>query len=108
MTTVRTHTIVSLVVEEQMQFTWGQLCRACRAEPQQLLDLVQEGLLMPLLPTGDAPEDWRFGGQSLAVARRAMRLRRDFELDPAAAVLVMNLLTEIDDLRRRLLHLGLQ
>jgi chaperone modulatory protein CbpM len=103
MTTVRTHTVIGIVVEEQLQFTWDQLCRACQAEPEQLLALVHEGLLLPI---GNAPENWRFGGQTLAIARRAMRLRRDLDLDAAAAALVMGLLSEIDNLHRRLRNAG--
>lgn len=88
--------VVGLVVEEQVVFSLTELGRAAGAGREQLLTLVEEGLLDP---AGTGPEDWRFGGAALAQARQALRLSRELDLDLRAAVLVMALLAEIAALR---------
>lgn len=92
-----------IVVEEHVIFTLDDLCRATGARSEQLLALVHEGVLEP---AGSGPEDWRFSGPALPRARAALRLLRDFELDPAAAALVLELLGEIEQLRARLQRIG--
>jgi chaperone modulatory protein CbpM len=92
-----------VLVEEEMQFTLAELSHACRADSEQLVLLVREGVLTP---TGDAPPSWRFSGDALRRARAALRLSRDLELDAGAAALVLELLDEIAALRARLRRLG--
>jgi len=92
-----------IVVEEELQFSLADLCRACRAEREQLLALVEEGVLQPL---GNAPQEWLFSGPSLGRARAALRLTRDFDLNAAGTALVLDLLDEIEALHARLARLG--
>jgi chaperone modulatory protein CbpM len=99
------HRIDAVVVEEQIEFTLADLCRACSAEPARLLELVVAGVLDP---AGQGPQDWRFRGRALRNARIALRLGRDLELDPAATALVLDLLAENEALRSRLRRAGLR
>jgi chaperone modulatory protein CbpM len=96
-------TLRGVVVEEELQFTLVDLCRACRVEREQLLALVDEGVLQP---RGNAPQEWLFSGPSLSRARAALRLTRDFELNAAGAALVLELLDEIEALHARLARMG--
>lgn len=93
----------AVIVEEEVQFTLIELGRACSADTQQLIALVDEGVLTPI---GEAPPLWRFDGSSLRRARAALRLTRDLELTAAGAAMVLDLLDEIDALRSRLQRLG--
>lgn len=87
------------LVEEEIEFTLLELCRACSATEAQLLALVHGGVLEPL---GASVEEWRFAGTVLRRARVALRLARDLELNPPAVALVLELLDEIDSLRAQL------
>ncbi len=88
-----------VLLDEQTAFDLQQLCAACTVQTTQIVALVQEGVLEP--SAGAAPADWRFSGLALVRARRALRLQRDFELNTAATALVIDLLDQIDALRRR-------
>jgi chaperone modulatory protein CbpM len=90
-----------LVVEEQVQFTLDQLSWACRVDLDQLIVYVQHGVLEPL---GAGPDDWRFTGPALQRARTASRLQRDLEVHVSSLALVLDLLDQIDGLRRQLQH----
>jgi chaperone modulatory protein CbpM len=91
----------TVVLEEQVLFTLAVLCEASGAGPDQVLALVDEGLL---LPAGQGPADWRFSGQALPQTLRALRLARDFDLHWSGVALVVGLLDEIDGLQARLLR----
>ena len=92
-----------VVVEEEVRFTLGELCRASHARIEQLVALVELGALTP---SGEGQQGWRFEGSSLKRARVATRLTRDLELSAAGAALVLDLLDEIESLRSQLRRVG--
>jgi len=87
------------VVEEEIDLTLRQLCRACCVEEAVVVVWVFEGVLEP---AGSSPRDWRFGGESLRRTRQASRLWRDLKINPAGVALALDLLDEIALLRVRL------
>lgn len=87
------------LVEEEIEFTFTELCQACSADEQQLEALVFEGVLEP---AGGRRDEWRFQGVVLRRARVALRLVRDLELNAAGVALVLDMLEEIERLRARL------
>jgi chaperone modulatory protein CbpM len=91
------------VVEEQLHLTLGELCQACSAEQEHVLNWVLEGVLEPI---GESPQNWRFAGESLRRARTALRLSRDLEINPAGVALALDLLDQIAMLRARLQRAG--
>jgi chaperone modulatory protein CbpM len=91
------------IVEESVEFTLSELCRASGASQEQLSLWVAEGAFEP---QGEVMPQWRFSGTALRRATRAQRLTRDLELNPAGVALALDLLDEIDALRERLAQLG--
>ena len=61
------------VVEEQIHLTLVELCQACSAEQEHVLNWVLEGVLEPV---GESPQNWRFTGESLRRARTALATSR--------------------------------
>ncbi|MGC9163239.1 MAG: chaperone modulator CbpM [Thiomonas sp.] len=94
--------LCGIVVEEQVDLSLDDLCAVCRVERTQIVHLVEEGVIDPLptQPPAAPLAQWRFSGEALTRARRAVRLQRDFELNAAATALVLDLLEQIDALRR--------
>lgn len=83
--------------------TLVELCQACSAEQDYVLNWVLEGVLEPV---GESPQNWRFTGESLRRARVALRLSRDLEINPAGVALALDLLDQIAMLRARLQRAG--
>ena len=92
-----------LILEEQLDLTLDELCHACSMQVEQLVMLVDEGVIAP---RGTEPEGWRFTGVQLRRARVAVRLQRDLGVNPAGAALALQLMEELDDLRARLRAMG--
>lgn len=78
----------------------------CSGLPEPVLrELVEYGALSPA--DADAVE-WAFGGDCLARARTAARLRNDLELDTSALALVLSLLEQIHELDAQVRHMSAQ
>ena len=92
-----------VLVEDEVQFTLVELCRACAADTEQVIALVDEGVLSP---SGAAAPEWRFDGATLQRARAALRLTHDLELSAAGTALVLDLLDQIEALRAQIHRLG--
>ena len=89
---------VGSVVEEDVELTTLELCRACQTSEQQVELWVFEGVLQP---RGESRESWRFGGDSLARMRLATRLMRDLEVNAPGVALALDLLDRIAELESR-------
>lgn len=97
--TNKTAQITGFILEEQTELSLDDLCRACAADADRIIELVNEGVLVPL---GGKPDYWRFTGVHLHRARVALRLESDLGVNLAGAALALELLDELGTLRARL------
>ena len=97
--TNKTAQITGFILEEQTELSLDDLCRACAADADRIIELVNEGVLAPL---GGKPDYWRFTGVHLHRARVALRLESDLGVNLAGAALALELLDELVTLRARL------
>jgi chaperone modulatory protein CbpM len=88
-----------IVVEEELHLSITEICQACSIEEEHIHAWVSEGVLEP---QGRSYTEWRFSGQSLRRAKTASRLVRDLELNTPGVALALDLLEEIEGLRRQL------
>ena len=82
--------------------TLAELARRCATDAEWLLQLVNEGILVP---SGRALPEWRFSHISIWRVRRVQRLQVDLGVNLAGAALALEMLDEIESLRRRLASL---
>lgn len=86
------------ILEEQTGITLGELCRSCSVHAELVVQMVEHGILDP---SGRDLGEWRFPGDSLRRVHRALRLQRDLEINLAGLAMVLDLLDEVEALRRR-------
>lgn len=91
--------VSGIILEEQTELSLGELSRACSVRVERIVDLVDEGVLVP---SGAEPHRWRFSGMHMRRACVALRLERDLGVNLAGAALALQLMEEIDALRSRL------
>jgi chaperone modulatory protein CbpM len=85
------------IVEESVVLSVSDLSRMIRVDERHIVELVEEGVLSVL--EIDASE-WRFSGASLRRARVALRLEHDLGLNLPGVALALDLLEELERLRR--------
>ena len=86
------------ILEEDVEMSTAELCRACELSAEQVFELVEYGVVEPL---DSRPEHWRFLGICVRRVHRAKRLQRDLGVNLAGAALALDLLDELEHLRER-------
>ncbi|MGO9715593.1 MAG: chaperone modulator CbpM [Steroidobacteraceae bacterium] len=85
------------IVEETVVLSVTDLCRMISVDQRRVVEWVEEGVIS--LIEIDASE-WRFSGSTLRRARIALRLERDLGVNLAGVALALDLLEELEQLRR--------
>ncbi len=88
-----------LLLDDDYHLTLGDLCRICGINAEQVLALVEEGVIEPAIRE---PGAWRFHTICIRRVRCAYRLNQDLGINLAGAALAVELLEEIEQLRARL------
>lgn len=93
-------TVVSgIIVDEDAELTLVQLSEASGRPAEWLLQLIEEGIIEPL---GSDRSHWRFHGYCLRRVQIVQRLEHDLGVNMAGAALALELLEEVERLRKRL------
>lgn len=87
------------VLEEDVEMTLAELCRACQVSAETVFELVDEGVVEPM---GQDPEIWHFHGINVRRVRCVQRLQNDLGVNIAGAALALELLEELEVMRERL------
>jgi len=92
-----TDPISALLLDETAEFSLAELCAACRVSEDLVVEIVAEGIVEPM---GRERMHWRFTGVALTRVQRVVRLQQDFGVNLAGAALAIDLLEQIERLRR--------
>ena len=87
------------ILEESAELTVKDLSRMCAVDERHIVEFVEEGVLTVIEWN---TTEWRFTGATLRRARLALRLERDLELNLAGVALALELMEELERLRREL------
>jgi chaperone modulatory protein CbpM len=86
------------LLDDSVEFTLEDLCRICGVREAVVTEIVQEGVVEPRR----SGESWRFTGVAVTRIQRVIRLQREFEVNLPGAALALELLEEIERLKRRM------
>ena len=87
------------IFEESAVLTVKDLSRMCAVDERHIVEFVEEGVLNVVEIN---TTEWQFTGTALRRARLALRLERDLELNLAGVALALELLEQLEHLRREL------
>lgn len=97
--------VVTGVLLDEVALTLEEAARACAVEPQWIVERVEAGIF------GDGSvrvASWRFTSADVTRARRMRELECAFDAVPELAALVVDLLEEVERLKRRIRAAGLK
>ena len=92
-----TDPIRALLLDDSVEFSLAEICAACRVSEELVVEIVAEGIVEPL---GGDRAQWKFTGVALARVQRVLRLQDDFGVNLPGAALALDLLEELERLRR--------
>ena len=99
MTSSEQRLLSGAIFEESTILTIQELSRICAVDERHIMELVHEGVISVI--EIDATE-WRFTSAALRRTRLALRLERDLEINLAGVALALDLMEELEHLRREL------
>jgi chaperone modulatory protein CbpM len=99
MSTSEDQALPGAIFEESALLTVKDLSRMCAVEERHIVEFVEEGVLSVVEMNA---AEWRFTGTALRRARLALRLERDLEINLAGVALALELIEELERLRREL------
>ncbi|MDO5638827.1 MAG: chaperone modulator CbpM [Neisseria sp.] len=82
--------------EYDVQLTFEQIVHACDGDAEWLVSMIEE----EVVSVRGNPREAGFSGFELARIRRARRISRDFEASAPATALILQLLDELETLRK--------
>lgn len=91
----------AVIIDETVTYSLRELCESCGVHAERVIEMVDYGIVEPL---GGSPERWQFHGESVFRIRKAVNLCEDLGLNLAGASLALELLDELEQLRRELQH----
>jgi chaperone modulatory protein CbpM len=91
--------LLGAIFEESAVLSVKDLSRMCAVDEQHIVEFVEEGVLTVVEINAT---EWYFTGAALRRARLALRLQRDLELNLAGVALALDLIDELQRLRREL------
>jgi len=97
MTSSEDQPLSGAIFEQSALLTVKDLSRMCAVDERHIVDFVEEGVLHVVEIKST---EWYFRGEALRRTRLALRLERDLELNLAGVALALELMEELERLRR--------
>jgi chaperone modulatory protein CbpM len=95
---------IGMIIDEEDHISLVKLCRYCSLPAERIIKMVDRGMIDPIDPSVNYSH-WQFSSTSLFRIRTALRLQRDLDVNLAGAVLALELLDEIKQLRQQVASL---
>ena len=88
------------IIDEKLSFDLQHFAQACGQSPTWVLQLLE----YEILPARPDDRIHQFFGDDVLRARKAYRLQRDFDASFTAVAMMMDLLDEVQQLRKQVKH----
>lgn len=89
--------IQGVVLNETTRCTLPDICKLCGVNAEIIHAMVEEGII---IPEGRQALEWQFTSPAIKRVQTAMRLQRDLHVNLPGCALVLDLLDELEELRR--------
>jgi chaperone modulatory protein CbpM len=89
--------LMGQLLDESLELEFEEFCRMCHVSEEFIMALVAEGVIEP---RGRERSRWRFTGRSVQRTQVALRLHEDLDVNLPGVALALDLLEEIERLRR--------
>lgn len=87
------------LLDEHIRLSLSEVCRICGTREEIVIEMVHEGVVEP---EQAGPQPWQFSGLAVTRIQTMLRLQRDLDVNLPGAALALELLDEIERLRRRI------
>ena len=90
----------AVIITEDEVISLAELCHSCALSAEQILPIIEQGIIEPLPDTRSNTLHWRFSADCVPRMQTAIRLQRDLGINLAGTALALDLLDEVKMLRQ--------
>ncbi|QSP94878.1 chaperone modulator CbpM [Marinobacter salinisoli] len=95
--------LVVEITDPQVRLTFREICEQGECHAEMVLKMVSHGIIEPVGPVQGAQiASWRFDLAALMRLRKAVRLERDLKMNLPGLAMSLDLLDEVDAMRREI------
>jgi chaperone modulatory protein CbpM len=94
-----TEILTGMLIDETTTFNLQEVCYTCNVSVDIIIEMVEHGLAEPQQRT---TQDWHFAPEALKRLIIALRLQQDLGVNIPGAALALDLLNELQTLRKQL------
>lgn len=98
---------VEVFDQDGSTFTLREICERGECHAEFVIKLVDYGIIAPLEDTPEALQ-WQFNVAALSRLRKALRLQRDLKMNLPGLAMSLELLDEVEEMRREVARLNHQ
>ena len=98
MTTQNHNELSCTLIDADIELTIAAICESCGVETAVIVEMVDYAILEP---DGNDINEWVFSGESLRRVTTVIRLQSDLGVNMAGAALALDLMEELEILRRK-------
>jgi chaperone modulatory protein CbpM len=88
------------IFDEDLQISVVEFCQICQISNTEVIEMVEEGVLEPV--SGVTYQEWHFNSVAINRLRTAKRLQQDLQINLPGIALALDLLQELEQLRKHL------
>jgi chaperone modulatory protein CbpM len=89
--------LTGIVVDEETRWNVADICRLCDVSVEMIENMVEEGIITP---EGCSTSEWCFSFLAVKRVQTVLRLHNDLRVNLPGCALALDLLDQIDELRR--------
>lgn len=94
-----TTALTKINIETEPEFSFEEFCLACDSAPEFLYEVIEYGIVDP---KGLSKENWKFSANHLRRVRTIVHLQKDLEVNLPGAALAVELLEEMEAMRKQI------
>ena len=89
--------IQGVILNEETLCSFADLCSVCDVNAETVHEMVEEGIITP---EGTSIQEWHFPALAIRRVQTVIRLQRDLRVNLPGCALALDLLDELEELRR--------
>lgn len=91
------------ILDDKSLLSLMEFCQACHVEKEVIIEMVEQGIIEA---KGKTMSEWHFNSAQLRRSRTALRLQHDLDVNIAGTAIILDLIEELQALRRKIRILG--
>jgi chaperone modulatory protein CbpM len=89
---------LEIIVTQELTYTLSELCEICEVHVERINEIIDYGIIAS---KEKSPKQWRFSYSEMETLQKVLRLERDLDLNMPGIAMTLDLLEQVETLRKQ-------